>query len=74
MEDQHYTVRSKNSLSVVWSRANFEVIFVMQSSSLYTKTREKNQVTPAIRSFCSQILVMILNIFRYIILAIVTNF
>ena len=37
-----------NSLSVVGSRANFQVIYVMQSSSPCTKTREKSQIAPTI--------------------------
>ena len=37
--DQHYTVSSTNSLSVVGSRANFQVISAMQSLSPCTKRR-----------------------------------
>ena len=54
MEDLHYTVSSSNSLSVVGSRANFQVISAMQSSSPCSKTREKSQIAPTIRgSLCS---------------------
>ena len=48
------TVSSMNSLSVVGSRANFQVISAMQSLSPVTKTKEKNQIAPTIRgSICS---------------------
>ena len=40
MEDQHYTVSSTNFLSIVGSRANFQVIFAMQSSSPCAKTEK----------------------------------
>ena len=53
-EDQHYTVSSMNSLSVVGSWANFQMISAMQSSSPCTKTKEKSQIAPTIRgSLCS---------------------
>ena len=41
MEGQYYIVSSTNSFCVVGSRANFQVISMMQSSSPCTKTREK---------------------------------
>ena len=37
-----------NSSFVVWSRANFQVISAMQSSSPCTKTRKKSQIAPTL--------------------------